>query len=67
LTFPHAFLLVTDGMGHVDFTSYALIEGRRAAPGYWAEAVPDAVHRTGSWQTTSPISLVRSFARMPQA
>jgi dienelactone hydrolase len=41
------YLLVTDGMGHVDFTSYALIEGRRAAPGYWAEAVPDAVHRHG--------------------
>lgn len=39
------YLLVTEGMEHVDFTSYALIEGRRAVPGYWAKAGPDGVHR----------------------
>jgi hypothetical protein len=31
------FLLVTEGMGHVDFTSYALVEGRRDMLGYWPE------------------------------
>ncbi|RPI60975.1 MAG: hypothetical protein EHM50_06465 [Lysobacterales bacterium] len=35
------YLLVTEGMGHVDFTSYALVEGRRDMLGYWPE--PGAV------------------------
>ncbi len=39
------YLLVTDPMGHVDFTSYALIEERRAMPGYWADATPEAAVR----------------------
>lgn len=30
------YLLFAKAMGHVDFTSYALVEGRRAVPGYWA-------------------------------
>jgi hypothetical protein len=40
------YLLVTEGIrDEVEFTSYALIEGRRAVPGYWTEAGPDVVHR----------------------
>jgi hypothetical protein len=40
------YLLVTEGIAdEADFTSYALIEGRRAVPGYWTEAGPDVVHR----------------------
>ena len=35
------YLLVTAGMGHVDFTSYALIDDRRDMTGYWPE--PGAV------------------------
>jgi len=35
------YLLVTEGMGHVDFTSYGLIGGRRAMPGYWGDPAPD--------------------------
>jgi hypothetical protein len=44
------FLLLTEGLGHVDYTSYALIEGRSAMLGYWAPAEPDAVegHKTVS-------------------
>ncbi len=37
------YLLLTDGMGHVDFTSYALIEGRSEMVGYWAAPEPEAV------------------------
>jgi len=37
------FLLLTEGMGHVDYTSYALIEGRSEMSGYWAAAEPAAV------------------------
>jgi dienelactone hydrolase len=36
------YLLLTEGMGHVDFTSYALIEGRNEMGGYWAAADPEA-------------------------
>lgn len=32
------YLLLTEGMGHVDYTSYALISGRSAMGGYWAPA-----------------------------
>jgi hypothetical protein len=35
------YLLVTEAMGHVDFTSYGLIGGRRAMPGYWGDPAPD--------------------------
>ncbi|HLF13056.1 MAG TPA: hypothetical protein VJA26_17785, partial [Gammaproteobacteria bacterium] len=41
------YLLVTDGMGHVDFTSYALIEGRRAMPNYWGDWAPERAVRHG--------------------
>ena len=36
------YLLLTEGMGHVDYTSYALIEDRSAMSGYWATARPEA-------------------------
>ena len=36
------YLLLTEGMGHVDYTSYALIEGRSEMIGYWASAEPEA-------------------------
>ncbi len=37
------YLLLTDGMGHVDYTSYALIEGRSEMGGYWAAAESEDV------------------------
>ena len=37
------YLLLTEGMGHVDYTSYALIEGRNEMGGYWAAAEPETV------------------------
>ncbi len=40
-------LLVTEGVGHVDFTSYGLIGGRRAMPGYWGDPPPDGARRQG--------------------
>jgi len=44
------YLLSTEGMGHVDFTSYALVEERGPAHGYWAAAHPEGVegHKTVS-------------------
>jgi len=41
------YLLVTEGMGHVDFTSYGLIGGRRAMPAYWGDPAPDRARRQG--------------------
>jgi dienelactone hydrolase len=41
------YLLVTEGMGHVDFTSYGLIGGRRPMPGYWGDSAPDGARRQG--------------------
>ena len=41
------YLLVTDGMSHVDFTTYGLIGGRRAMPGYWGDPAPDTARRQG--------------------
>jgi len=35
------YLLLTKGLGHVDYTSYALIPGRRAMSGYWGPSNPD--------------------------
>jgi pimeloyl-ACP methyl ester carboxylesterase len=35
------YLLLTKGLGHVDYTSYALIPGRRAMSGYWAASNPE--------------------------
>jgi predicted Zn-dependent protease len=34
-------------MGHVDFTTYGLIGGRRAMPGYWGDPAPDSPRRQG--------------------
>ena len=34
------YLLLTEGMGHVDYTGYALIENRAAMSGYWAASDP---------------------------
>jgi hypothetical protein len=41
------YLLVTEGMRHVDFTTYGLIGGRRAMPGYWGDPAPDSPRRQG--------------------
>ncbi|HEY7334120.1 MAG TPA: tetratricopeptide repeat protein [Bryobacteraceae bacterium] len=41
------YLLVTEGMAHVDFTSYGLIGGRRAIPGYWDDPAPETARREG--------------------
>ena len=41
------YLLVVDGMGHVDFTTYALITNRRAMTNYWGNPAPDAPARYG--------------------
>jgi fermentation-respiration switch protein FrsA (DUF1100 family) len=38
--------LIVAGMGHVDFTTYALIEGRREMPNYWAAATPEVAVRS---------------------
>jgi dienelactone hydrolase len=46
-TASNRYLLVTNDMNHVDFTIYALIDGRRAMPNYWGDALPDAAHRQG--------------------
>ncbi len=37
------YLLLTKGMDHVDYTSYALIEGRSGIGGYWGAAEPEDV------------------------
>jgi dienelactone hydrolase len=43
--YSNRYRLVAQGLPHADFTSYALIEGRRALPGYWADATPEVAHR----------------------
>ena len=37
------YLLLTEGMGHVDYTSYALIQGRSGIGAYWEAAEPEDV------------------------
>jgi len=37
------YLLLTEGLGHVDYTSYALIEGRSEMAGYWEASKPAVV------------------------
>ena len=39
------FLLVTDSMDEVDVTSYALVAGRRAVPGFWRDPKPGVARR----------------------
>jgi len=39
------YLLLTEGMGHVDYTGYALIEGRPAMVEYWEAAKPGDIDR----------------------
>lgn len=46
-TASNRYLLVTNGMEHVDFTTYALIDGRHAMPNYWGDPLPDAARRQG--------------------
>jgi dienelactone hydrolase len=41
------YLLVTEGMAHVDFTTYGLIGGRRAMPHYWGDPAPETARRQG--------------------
>lgn len=42
------YMINTAALGHVDYTSYGLVEGRGLAPNYWAPATPAgaAAHRT---------------------
>ena len=37
------YLLLTEGLGHVDYTSYALIDGRSEMYGYWEASEPAVV------------------------
>jgi len=46
-TASNRYLLITNDMNHVDFTTYALISGRRAMPGYWGDPAPDRARRQG--------------------
>jgi hypothetical protein len=38
------YLLLTEGLGHVDYTSYALIEDRSALRNYWVTANPKIIN-----------------------
>lgn len=38
--YSERYLLLTEEMGHVDYTGYALIDGRAAMGGYWAASDP---------------------------
>ncbi len=42
------YLLITEGMGHVDYTGYALIKDRPAMAGYWEAAKPGDIDRYAS-------------------
>jgi dienelactone hydrolase len=39
------YLLLTEGLGHVDYTSYALIAGRGEMSGYWKAANPEVLEK----------------------
>jgi hypothetical protein len=39
------YLMTIDGIGHDDFTSYALVANRRAMPSYWPAATPAGAAR----------------------
>ena len=41
------YLLVTEGMSHVDFTTYGLVVSRRAMPNYWGDPAPETARRQG--------------------
>jgi hypothetical protein len=41
------YLLITEGMSHVDFTSYGLVAGRRAMPNYLGDPAPETARRQG--------------------
>jgi tetratricopeptide (TPR) repeat protein len=45
------YLLLTEGLGHVDYTSYALIADRSAMKGYWVAANPEVLedHKAVNW------------------
>jgi dienelactone hydrolase len=46
-TASNRYLLITNDMSHVDFTTYALVGGRRALAGYWGDPAPDRARRQG--------------------
>ncbi len=41
--YSERYLLLAPDLGHVDFTTYGLIDGRSAALGYWAASTPTGV------------------------
>jgi dienelactone hydrolase len=45
--YSNRYLLVTEGMAHVDFTTHGLISGRRPMPGYWDDPAPETARRQG--------------------
>jgi tetratricopeptide (TPR) repeat protein len=45
--YSNRYRLVAEGLGHVDFTSYALVDGRGPMPNYWAAGAPEAGVRHG--------------------
>jgi dienelactone hydrolase len=45
--YSNRYRLVVEGLGHGDFTSYALVEGRHAMPAYWEAGTPEIAARHG--------------------
>jgi dienelactone hydrolase len=43
--YSNRYRLIVEGLGHGDFTSYALVEGRRERPGYWGAVTPEIAAR----------------------
>jgi dienelactone hydrolase len=43
--YSNRYRLVVEWLGHGDFTSYALVEGRRERPGYWVAVTPEIAAR----------------------
>ncbi len=46
------YLMTIDGIGHEDFTSYALVPNRRAMPAYWPAGRRRIRRATSSWPST---------------
>jgi tetratricopeptide (TPR) repeat protein len=45
--YSNRYRLVAEGLPHADFTSYALVEGRREMAGSWPAGTPEAARRHG--------------------
>ena len=45
--YSNRYLLITEGMSHVDFTTYGLVVSRRAMPNYWGDPAPETARRQG--------------------